>query len=80
MIASFCVMGLEICLGAEMVGRPLRLGPLRREILLRSSDMMSAVSLTRGPRCSGSDVTPLCVVPRTRGARGGRRGWRQWGR
>lgn len=36
-----CGMGLDICLGALMVGRDgLRFFPLRSDILLRSSDMM----------------------------------------
>lgn len=32
-------IGAEICRGALMTGRPLRLGPLRSETLSRSSDM-----------------------------------------
>jgi hypothetical protein len=36
-------MGLDICLGALMVGRRfLRFGPLRREILLRSRVSLSS--------------------------------------
>lgn len=38
-----CGIGAEICRGALIVGRPLRFGPLRNEILLRSSDMVWAV-------------------------------------
>ncbi len=38
-IPSFGI-GPEICRGALMVGRPFLFGPLRSEILLRSSDML----------------------------------------
>lgn len=34
------LIGAEICLGALIVGRPFRLGPERRDILLLSSDML----------------------------------------
>lgn len=38
-----CGIGLDICLGALMVGRDgLRFFPLRSDILLRSSDMMGS--------------------------------------
>lgn len=46
--ASSCGMGLEICLGALMVGRPFRLGPLRSDILLRSSDMVATQLFSEG--------------------------------
>lgn len=38
-----CGMGLDICRGALMVGFALRL-PLRSEILLRSSDILTRVA------------------------------------
>lgn len=37
-------IGAEICRGALMTGRPLRLGPLRNEILSLSSDMVGDVA------------------------------------